>query len=191
MRPGALVVAVLLTLALEMSLKPVFVLNHYANVSPSFMIVLLVYVALLAPQLPLLWAALLMGVLMDLTEALQAPGGGIVYLIGPNALGYVATAFLITQMRSVVFRQRLITMVVFTFLAFLMVAAIRIMLLCVRGWFGESLVWGGGSFGGELLRVLLVAVYSSLIAIPFGWFLQQSTPAWGFLSWHSRGASWR
>jgi cell shape-determining protein MreD len=184
-------IVLLLTLALEMSLKRVFVFNDFANVAPSFVIVLLVYLALLAPRMQVMWAALLMGVLLDLSDPLQAPGGEIVYLIGPHAIGSVFAAFLIVQMRVVVFRQRLITMIVFVLLAFLAANVIRVLLLGVRGWFGEALVWGGGSVGGELLRVLLVAVYSCVLAVPIGWLLLKSTPMWAFQSPHQRVSAWR
>ena len=190
MRWGVFAIFLLIALTLEMSLKPVFVFNEYSNVSPSFMAVLLVYVSLLAPRMTALWAALLMGLLLDLTDALLQPGGEIVFLIGPSAFGYVLAALALMQMRSVVFRQRLITIVAFTLLAVLIVSLVRIVLLSVRGWFGESLVWGGGSVGGELLRVILVSVYSCVMALPFGWVLQQATRLWAFQSPHARG-SWR
>jgi len=184
-------IMLLLTVTLEMSVKSVLSINAFNRLAPSFVIVMLVFIALQAPRFNVLWAALMMGVLLDLTTPLQAPGGEPVFLIGPHALGFVVAAFAIVQMRSVVFRQRLITMIVFTFVAFLAVSVIRIMLLGVRGWFGEELVWANGSAVRELLHAILVALYSCVIALPFGWVLLKLAPIWSFHSPHQRVTAWR
>lgn len=191
MRWGMFIVALFVTLTLELSMKPLFYFPTVNNLAPSFVIVLLVFVSLLTPRLTLMWAALLMGLLIDLATPESMPGGAIVYLIGPHAIGFVAAAYGIVQMRAVVFRQRLVTIVALTFVAFLAVAIVRILIMGVRGWFGEELVWGGGSALGELWHAALVAVYSSVIALPFGWMLLQTVPLWGFATSHQRVTAWR
>jgi len=191
MRWGVFIAATFLTLALEISVKPLFVFSSYANIAPSFMIVLLVFLALQLPRMTLMWATLLLGMLMDLSQPENTPGGGQVFLIGRHAIGYVVAAYLIVQMRAVVFRQRLITLVVFSGLAMLLVGVTRIVLLGVRGWFGDSLVWAGGSALGELVIVLLVSVYSAIMAVPIGWLLLRTVPMWGFITGHQRMTAWR
>lgn len=172
----------LVFLVLETSLRVVLRLEAVGRVTPSFMASLLVFLALFAPRQYALWAALILGVLMDLSTELQQPGTRNLYVIGPYALGYVAAAFAVVQIRSMVFRRRLLTFCILTFVAMAVVAIVTVTAYTLRSWLPWSDAWYPiePSAIGELVQRLGIAVYSALLAIPLGWLLMHTMRLWGF-----------
>lgn len=179
MRWTVFIIVALLFLVLETSFRAVLRLE---SVSPSFMAALLVYLSLFAPRQIALWCSLILGVLMDLVMPLQQPNNLQVYLIGPYALGYVGACFMLLQVRSMVFRRRLLTYCIMTAAAMTLVALVTVALFAVRSW----LPWADAYYPiepsalGELGRRLGTAVYSAALAVPLGWLLLQTTRLWGF-----------
>jgi len=153
------------------------------DIRPSLCAVVVVFVALSAPRGPALWACLLLGVLRDLCNPLTTAGGEVVYLIGPYALGYTAAAWIILQLRSSVFRRRALTIGVMTMGCLVVSGAIALVIFAVRsrGWYpGGPIHATDMSAPVEVLRRGLIAVYSGILAVPAGWLLVRSMPAWGF-----------
>jgi len=182
MRWSVFAVVTLMFLALETSLRNMLRLDAFGRVSPSFMAALLVFLSLFTPRQTALWAALILGVLVDLSTALQQPGARELHLIGPYALGYVAASFLVLQIRSMVFRRRLLTFCILTFLSMTLVAIVVVTAYVLRSWlpWAEGFYPTDGSAPGELGRRLGIAVYSALLAIPLGWLLIRTARLWGF-----------
>jgi cell shape-determining protein MreD len=184
-----------IALAAELSLRPVLMFHTIGGISPSFLACLAVFIAMFAPRLTALWSCWLLGLLLDLSTPFAAsagsvagvpgaPGGGAAtyYLIGPYALGYTFAAYMVLQMRPMVFRQRALSIGVMTGLSLLAVALISVAIFVVRSWYAADagIYSTGVSAGSELLRRLGIALYSALVAVPLGWLLLATLPYWGF-----------
>ena len=163
----------------------VFRIEGLWNIRPSLTAVLVVFVALSAPRTMALWACFVLGLLIDLSSQHSADGNRIVYLVGPHTLGFFAAGWMVVRGRTMVFRRRPLTIGVMTLGCVLMAQAIVLVVLVVRsaGWYpGGVIYWTDTTLGVEVLRRILIAVYSGLFAIPAGWLLVRTIPLWGFQS---------
>ncbi len=157
-------------------------------IAPNIVAVLVVFVCLFASRLSALAGCLLLGMLMDLSlPAMAGEAGRNVYIVGPHALGLLFAGYLILQMRTMVFRQRVITIGVLTGVCVMTAGIVMTAIFVIRGWYGEGVVYPMQSSAfNELLRQAAIALYSGLLAVPLGWVLLQTTPAWGFQQSHQR-----
>ncbi len=125
----------------------------------------------------------MIGLLLDLSIEYITGGNRVVYLVGPYALGLLAGCWLVLRGRTMVFRRRALTMGVMTLITLLAAQAIIVMLLLLRSrsWYpGGAIHWPDTALGIELLRRILIAVYSGIAAVPCGWLLVRTLPLWGF-----------
>lgn len=101
---------------LEMGLKSSLSvrLGSY-EAAPSFVIPLVIFIAICAPNAQALWAALGLGFVMDLV-ATRALGAGTVTIVGPYAIGFVLAAQLVLVIRGVVIRRNPLTLMVLSIL---------------------------------------------------------------------------
>ncbi|MHC5004820.1 MAG: rod shape-determining protein MreD [Planctomycetota bacterium] len=188
MRWTVFIVVGLLAVVVETSdlTARVLTLHRLGHVYPSTVGVLVVFIALFAPRQAALWAAWILGVLMDLAPREQ----GI--LIGPNALGYVFATYFVLQVRTMVFRQRLLTAALLTVICLSAAGVVEVAVLTVRSWFADA---GSPSADVrpviEFLRRLGIAACSGILAIPLGWLLLQTAPLWGFEHAAERRRTWR
>ena len=78
------------------------------------------------------------------------------------------------------FRRRVTTVALLTFVCVLAAGMVQIVIGILRFW----LPWAGGElvpFGtGEILHECGNAAYSAILAIPVGWLLLQTLPLWRF-----------
>lgn len=164
------------------------------SIRPSLSAVLVVFVALSAPRTMALWACFVLGLLIDLSSQHSAGGNRIVYLVGPHALGFLAAGWMVVRARTMVFRRRPLTIGVMTLGCVLTAQAIVLAVLVLRssGWYpGGVIYWTDTTLGVEVLRRILIAVYSGLFAIPAGWVLVRTMPLWGFQAVSHRSAMMR
>lgn len=186
MRWPVFAIFALVMLALEIGLRTLLAIPSAARdgVTPSFVLVLVVFVALSAPAIPALWAALLLGVLVDLTQPLAISGHwGDVAVVGPHALAYVVGAYIVLQIRLVVFRDSPLALAAMVMVIGLIVQVILVAIYTLRGvsWLTAAaipefhpvpqLMWRWG-----------VVLYSALLAIPLGFLFQRTVSWWGFAS---------
>lgn len=144
--------------------------------------VLVVFVALFAPRSTALWAAWLLGLLLELTLP-RAQG----VLVGPYTLGAVAAALVVLQLRTMVFRRRVLTIAVLTVAALAASGLVEVVVFALRSMFASASSPDAGFRAfAELGRRLGVAVCSGLLAVPLGWLLMQTAPFWGFESGRDR-----
>jgi cell shape-determining protein MreD len=195
MRWPIFIITAFVFLALDASFLGVLTLPAVGGIAPSMLIVLVVFVALFASRFSALSAAMLLGAMADLTLPAR-PHGHVeagMYVIGPHALGFLLAAYLVVQLRTMVFRQRVITLSALSLTGAMTAALVAIAIYIVRSWYGEATVYPTDpSAGHELLRQAGVALYTALLAIPLGWVLLASTPVWGFQSGQPRrSAMWR
>jgi cell shape-determining protein MreD len=194
MRWTVFLITAYVVLAFDTGLRRVLALHSLDGISPSFVASLVVFVSLFAPRTTALWAAWLLGMLMDLSDGyMQAAARPIqLYLVGPYALGYVFGSFLILQLRALVFRKRLLTFALLTFMCVLAVSLVAVFIFVIRSLYPEVPVayLQQNSAIGELVHRLGIAIYSALLAIPVGWLLLLSIPLWGFQTQHQRRGGW-
>jgi len=146
------------------------------HVAPSFTLILLVFIGLCAPSRVLGIAAVVLGILVDLQ-----PGPMAVPIIGPAALGYLAGAYVLVQLRSLVFRESVIAFASLVFVVGIAVQLVTVAMYTLRGlpWpLAQPLV--GWSASGELVHRFLMLVYTTLLALPIGYVLLRSAAWWGF-----------
>ncbi len=192
MRALIFAIVAFLCLGLDVSLSGVLALGSDTRITPTFLGVLAVFIALFASRSAALWGCWTIGVLMDLGLPLGDPGGGPVRLIGPHALGFVAAGFMLLQLRTMVFRRRALTLAVLTFAAMAMVFLVAISLYTVRGWLpGGDEVWAGFQPLDELLRRFFMALYTAGLAFPVGYLLVRTIPVWGFQTKTNRTSTYR
>ena len=104
-----------LFLGLEQGLKDALSLSTL-GMSPSFVFVLLAFIAMSAPKSTTFWCAAALGVAMDLLFKLpMREGTGVITLVGPHALAYALGCQLIISMRALMMRRNPLTL---AFLAF-------------------------------------------------------------------------
>ena len=183
MRWGIFAIFTLLMLSIDAGVSDLLRIESLWEIRPNFCGVLAVFVALSAPRITALRGCFVIGLLLDLTVEYTAGGNRGVYLVGPYALGLLAGGWVVLRGRTMVFRRRALTIGVMTLVALLVAQAIVVMLLVLRSrsWYpGGPIHWPDTAVGIELLRRILIAVYSGLAALPFGWLLVRTLPVWGF-----------
>lgn len=166
-------------LVLEHGLRTLFVIGH---TSPSFLLILAVFIGLWAPPMTAAWAAMALGILADLGSPLQPAGQSLdVALIGPIALGFVTASYVAVQLRGLVFRESSLAFGVMVFLAGIFAHLVTVAVLTVRGlpWFVAEPV-AGWAAADQLVQRFLEVVYSAGVAIPMGYVLQRLHRVWGF-----------
>lgn len=164
-------------LALEVALEPLLVLPGPTGVTPSLVLVLAVYIGLMAPGAVVPWALLVLGILADL---LPGPIQGAT-LLGPTALAYLVGAFALLQLRTLVFRESIITMAALTFGAGIFIQLTIIAILTMRGLpFLTAQPVPEWDAATQLVQRFFALLYSAAVALPLGAVLIKSTPLWGF-----------
>jgi rod shape-determining protein MreD len=183
------VISALLALALDKGLATLW---HLGHVVPSPVLVLAIFIAVAAPPRVSLWAALLLGVLLDLTSPYPRPGSPTdLVIMGPTALGFFAGAYLVLQLRAMVFRHTPLSLGVLTFAAGILAHLVTVALLTFRG----LPLMGGGIPGfdaaDQLLLRFLGILYTSVLALPLGWLLFRYRRWWHFVPGPARGGGIR
>jgi len=182
-RWGIFAIFTLLALSIDAGLSDLLRIESLWEIRPNFCGVLAVFVALSAPRITALWGCFLIGVLLDLSIQHTTGGNRGVYLVGPYALGLLAGCWLVLRGRTMVFRRRALTFGVMTLISLLAAQTIVVFLLVLRSrsWYpGGPIHWPDNTLGIELLRRILIAVYSGLAAVPCGWLLVRTLPLWRF-----------
>jgi cell shape-determining protein MreD len=177
-------------LVLDIGLRPLLRIDVAAGASPSFVLILMVFVAMWAPPRVALWSGLVLGLLVDLsslspTLADLSVGRGYA-LMGPAALGFMLGSYAVVQFRGLAYRDSPLALAALVFVGGLFAHLVWVALLTVRGlpMFGYPLP--GWSAASELYSRFWVLVYSALVAAPVGYVLLKTHAAWGFDSQKSR-----
>lgn len=166
---------------IQLSLRNALTLQSLWQISPNVVAPLAVFIALFAQRSAVLWACWLLGLLVDLSPQ---SAGATYHLLGVNALAYTAGGYVIMQLRTTVFRRRVLTVGFLTLVFIVAATLVSVMLLTIRSWYPGELSYRPLAGLG---KGVLIAVYSGIIAIPLGWLLNQTFSLWGF---QHRGSSW-
>ncbi len=163
--------------------------------TPHLLLILLVFIGLYAAPLPLAWAALILGALVDLSPPFWPATGTAadVAILGPSVIGYLVGAYACLQLRTIVFRDSPVTLAGVVFVVGLLAQLVVVGLLTLRAMPLPGVGWLMGSPipdfqpADELLRRFFDLIYTALVAIPLGMLLLRSVPLWGFNVSHVSG----
>jgi rod shape-determining protein MreD len=185
MRWPVFLVFAFIALALEISLRNALRLDSLGDISPSFVACIAVLVAMFAHRPSALWACWGLGVFMDLLDRNDVGTA----VIGPYALGYTFGAFIVTLLRTMVFRRKALTMGAMTFIFLLASGIVVVFITTIRAWYPDATPSDIGAMR-SLVSKALESLYGGLAAIPLGWLLLMSMPLWGFPSTPPRRSGW-
>ncbi len=175
MNPLLVIVLGWLGLGLETGLKSTFAVHTGSVVgAPSFAIPIVTLIALCAPPMATLWAALAIGLLLDLTSPMSTTTSGTIFLIGPSAIGMVLAAQFVLLVRGMVIRRNPLTLVVLSMAAGVISAICTVAIITVREVIlRDPVVWAPTH---ELLDRLLSAILTGGSALVLGLLLLPPTP---------------
>lgn len=173
MRSLAFILALYVTLALEVGLKRAFELGA-TGAAPSFMAGLAAFVALLAPEQRAVWLCMAIGLALDLSG--QTGGSGVA-VIGPHALGYALGAQFVLSLRGVLVRRNPLTISLMSVAIAGLAGVVVVAFYTVRGWFGYDADWSPTS---QLVVRLGSALYSAVSGLLLGLVLSPLAPVFGW-----------
>jgi len=142
---------------LELGLRDLLAIGP-GGIAPSFVLPLVVYVALSAPGRTAVWAAAALGLVMDLTRVVDLEGGGVTTVAGPYVLAYAGGAYALLVVRPLMYRRNPLTVAVLTGGAGVMAQIVVVALTTVRSVYDPVAF----SPAAELMVRLASAVYSVL-----------------------------
>jgi cell shape-determining protein MreD len=142
----------------------------------SFILILAVFVGLNAPGSVVAWALLILGLLVDLQPG---PVHGAV-LLGPGALGFLAGAYAVLQLRTLLFRESVMTLAVMVLAVGVFVQLVMVALLTMRGLPMIAEPIAGWNAADQLAHRFMQLLYTAALSVPVGWVLIRSRPLWGF-----------
>jgi cell shape-determining protein MreD len=147
------------------------------DIAPSFVVPLIVYIALSAPAKHALWAALFLGALIDLTWLVPRDDLAESSVLGPHALGAIIAAQGVLAVRGSVIRRHLLTLVILSIAAAAVMAIVVVAFMTLREAYGDPIRF---SPTGELGTRLLIAVYTGGTAIAWALIMRLIDPAFQF-----------
>jgi hypothetical protein len=166
-------------MGLEVGLKDALAIGPL-GIAPSFVLVLLTVVAMSARAPHALWAAFMMGVLLDLTnsiptisgpalstatDTITAAGGGgggpAITILGPYAFGCPLAAQLIISLRALMIRRNPLTVGFLSAVCGLVITVVLVAILSIRSRF-DPIVWDASQ---ALLVHAASALYTGVVGI--------------------------
>lgn len=171
----AFAIATWVLFGLELGLRDLLQLGPQP-IAPSFVFPLVVFVALMAPHRTTLWAALILGLLTDLTRVVTTDGGNVT-VVGPYALGYLLGAQFVLTVRGLVIRHNPLTMVPLAILAGAIAQVVVTALHTMRAIY-DPVQWAAVQ---ELLWRLLAALYTGGTAFALSLVLFPLAGVFGFV----------
>ena len=144
------------------------------GVSPDFLLIFAVFVGIQAPSRKVAWAMLAIGICANLLPGPVAGGP----ILGPEALGYLAGAFAVLQLRTLVFRESVISLAIMVFVVGIFIQLVTVALYTGRGLpilLGQPVPHWNAS--NELFHRFWMLLYSAIAAIPVGLVLLKLAPA--------------
>jgi len=177
MRWSIYIVAAYLAIALQTGLAA---LLHIRAVTPNLLLVVVVFVGRSAPLRTTAWAAVLAGLLADLSRVVA---GSPVTIVGPWCLGFMLAGYAAFQLRGLVFRESAWAVAGTTLFVGLLAYLVAVAALSLRGFSfipGDAIPGWEGS--AQLVSAFLELLYTSAWAVPLGKLLLWSDHLWGFPS---------
>jgi len=167
-----------LALALENGLDQML---SVGVVTPSFVLIVAVYVAMTANRSAVPWALLILGLLEDLTHPYHVGHGLDLPVVGPYALGYLAAAAICLQLRGMMATGSPLSVALLVIPAGILMQVVAVAMVTLRrlpllqsdpvtGWIAAD----------ELVHRFGVLGYTAALALPVGFVLIRTAPLWRF-----------
>lgn len=176
-------------LVLQLGLRPLLAIG---GISPSFLLVLLVFVAMSTRRITVAWASICLGLLVDLTYPISMTDHvADMAIVGPASLGYLVGGLIVTRLRGIVFKDSPIAMPTMAIAAGFFVHLTIVAMLVIRQlpWLEAEPIphW---NIADQLADRFCMVVYTAVWAAPLGFVFVRLRPIWGF-SLHTDGGSAR
>ncbi len=188
MRWPIFIIFVYVMLVFEQGLTGVLAVGWLGDAEPSFLLILTIYIALSAPRVQAAWAAVIIGLVADLSPpALRIAGSPDtatdLALIGPGVAGHLFGALIALELRHLIFRDSTIALATMVFVCGLFVHLLMVAILALRnvGYLPAEPI-GGFHVADQLLRRFWMLLYSALMALPIGVIFHWLDPIWHFQS---------
>lgn len=179
MRWTIFVIFAFAALVLELGLRNLLKLELAGNASPSFVLILAVFVAMWAPPRVALWSGLILGLLLDLNNPFVENGSEYA-LIGPAALGYVLGAYAVVQLRGLVYRDSPFALAALVFVGGIFVHLLIVAVLTLRGLPILAYPIPDWHAAPQLYQRFWELLYTAIVAVPLGFILLRTMPLWAF-----------
>ena len=180
-------IATYLLLVFQVGLRGLFDFNITAieGAAPNLLLILMVYIAMVAPYYTTLAAAGMLGIVADLEwhhSLLRAGDDPMsVALIGPWALAFIAAAYVVLQVRGVIYRNSPLAFALTVFIGGVGLYLVNTAVLSVRGLpFTPGEPIAGWRATDSLVSGFLDLIYSTLIALLMHVPLRASERLWRF-----------
>ena len=176
MRWSVFFLAVAIVLPMDAAFMPVF---SIAGASPSLAGVLAAFVSLNASRRAAWWGCFVIGLLIDFSSP-HFIAGSILFLPGPNTLGFALGSAAVTVVRALLLRRSMLTVSAMTFVLLLGVSLVWVFIWSVRGLWLDGTVPFSGSALQELGKRMGWCLSSAAMGLPVGWALNRTYSWWGF-----------
>lgn len=162
---------------LEIGLRDMFSLRPWSP-APSFVVALLVFIAMHASQRAVLWAAVILGIIVDLTGSFTLQTGGSAVLLGPNAIGFLLGAQVVLALRGMIVSRNPLSMGVLAIAVSAVSQIVVVAFLTVHKIYSDPIDWDASR---RLLDSLLSAIYTGAAATILSFLFIPITPLFGFV----------
>lgn len=161
-------------LLMQVGLAALLGIPDELGVTPDFLLIFAVFIGVQAQARTVAWSMLIIGVCANLLPGPVKEGP----ILGPEALGYLAGAFAVLQLRTLVFRESVISLAIMVFVVGLFIELVTVALYTGRGlplFLGQPVPnWNASD---ELVGRFLMLLYSAIVSIPIGMVLLKLAPA--------------
>lgn len=161
---------------LELGLRDTLQLGPHA-IAPSFIVALVIFIALNASQRSAIWAAMILGVLVDLTGSVELVSGNSTVLVGPHAIAFFLAVQIVLAMRGMIVSRNPLSMGVLSLLAAAVSEIVVVAFLTVHKIIGDPILLDASE---RLFAGLASSVYTGVVAVFLSLVLIPVTPLFGF-----------
>lgn len=153
-------------LGLELGFADAFQVGHGAA-QPSFVMILLVFVALWTTTGHVVVASLVLGLILDLVFVVPLKAGDTIVILGPHALGCLLGAYTARTMRGLMFRRGALAVGFLAMVATMIACVVVTACLKFRSFYEPLDIAPSARLGAGLIASLLTFG----VGIPAGWLL--------------------
>lgn len=164
-------------LLLQVGLSPLLGVPDAQGASPNFLLILAVFIGLSAQTKTVAWGMLTLGIIANLLPGPEPTG----IILGPVALGYLAGAFAVLQLRTLVFRESVVSLAIMVLIVGIFIQLVTVALYTGRGLpFLLNQTIPNWSASNELVQRFWELLYSAIAAVPLGFILIRMRPSFNF-----------
>ncbi len=161
-------------LLMQVGLTSLLGIPDAQGVCPDLLLIFAVFIGIHAQERLVGWSMLIIGLCANLLPGPLSEGP----ILGPEALGYLAGAFAVLQLRTLVFRESVISLAIMIFIVGIFIELVIVALYTARGLpmlLGEPIPHWSAS--DQLVHRFLVLLYSAIVSVPIGLVLNKLAPS--------------